>query len=95
MEWLALLAVVVVAITILLLAKSTRSVRHFDYSYTRNDVLFSAAERSFLGALEQAVGDEHRVFGKVRVADVVSVKAMTDRAAWQRAFRRIQSRQGQ
>jgi hypothetical protein len=26
---------------------------------------------------------------------VVSVKAMTDRAAWQRAFRRIQSRQGQ
>ena len=92
MEWLALLAVVVVALIIVLFSRSTRSVRHADYPYTRNDVLFSAAERSFLGVIEQAVGDEHRVLGKVRVADVVSVKAMNNRAAWQRAFNRVSSK---
>ena len=36
-----------------------------------HDALFTAAERSFLGVLDQAVGDRYRVFGKVRVADVI------------------------
>lgn len=92
MEWLALVAVVVVALIVLFLSSSTQSGRHADFPYARNDVLFSAAERSFLGVLEQAVGDEHRVFGKVRVVDVVSVRAMNDRSAWQRAFNRISSK---
>jgi hypothetical protein len=51
--------------------------------------LFSAAERSFLGALELAVGPEHRVFGKVRVADVARVKPGLGRSAWQGAHNRI------
>ena len=42
--------------------------------------------------LEQAVGDKHRVLGKVRVADVVSVKSLSDRRAWQRAFNRISAK---
>lgn len=33
--------------------------------------LFSPAERSFLGVLEQAVGSRYRVFGKVRLGDIV------------------------
>jgi len=91
-EWLALLVVVVVAIVVLRLSKLTPSGRHADYPYTRNDVLFSVAERSFLGVLEQAVSDEYRVFGKVRVADVASVKVMKNLAVWQRAFNRISSK---
>ncbi|MBE0504749.1 MAG: DUF2726 domain-containing protein [Desulfuromonadales bacterium] len=33
--------------------------------------LFSAAERSFYGVLEQALGEEYRIFGKVRLGDLV------------------------
>jgi Protein of unknown function (DUF2726)/Topoisomerase DNA binding C4 zinc finger len=40
-------------------------------AFQRKDTFFSAAERSFLGVLEQAVGDRGRVFGMVRVADVL------------------------
>ena len=60
-----------------------------DFSYTRNRALFSPAERSLLGALEQAVGADYRIFGKVRVADIVSVRPTADRSAWLRAFNQI------
>jgi hypothetical protein len=60
-----------------------------DLPYTRNLALFSPAERSLLGVLEQAVGKDYRIFGKVRAADIVLVRAMTDRGAWQDAFNRI------
>lgn len=60
--------------------------------YQRGTALFTAAERSFLGVLEQALGGRYRVFGKVRIADVVSVKASRDRRAWQRAFNRISAK---
>jgi hypothetical protein len=51
--------------------------------------LFSAAERSFLGVLDSAVGPEYRVFGKVRVADVASVRSGLGNAARQGALNRI------
>ena len=62
------------------------------YPYVNNPVLFTPAERSLLRALEQAVGKDYRILGKVRVADVVSVRSMTDRGAWQRAFNRISAK---
>lgn len=42
-----------------------------EYSYKAAGPLFTPAERSFLGVLDQAVGDRARVFGKVRVLDVI------------------------
>lgn len=51
--------------------------------------LFSPAERSFLGVLDQAVGPDHWVFGKVRVADVAAVKSGLDNPARHGAFNRI------
>jgi hypothetical protein len=42
--------------------------------------------------LEQAVGREYRIFGKVCVADIVSVNPMLDRADWWRAFNRISAK---
>lgn len=88
MEWLALL---VVALLVLLVIVGVFG-REEHYPYTRNPVLFSPAERSFLGVLEQAVGAKYRVFGKVRVADVVSAKRLSNRRRWQRAFNRISAK---
>jgi len=41
------------------------------FSYKREPALFSPAERSFLGVLDQVLGSEYRVFGKVRIADLI------------------------
>jgi hypothetical protein len=59
------------------------------FPYQPAKTLFSAAERSFLGVLDQAVGSEHRVFGKVRVADVATVKSGLSNSARQGALNRI------
>lgn len=57
--------------------------------YVRNPSLFTAAERAFLVVLDQAAAPEYRVFGKVRIADVVSVEDLADRKAWHSAFNKI------
>ena len=59
------------------------------FPYQPAKTLFSAAERSFLGVLDQAVGAEHRVFGKVRVADIASVRPGLGNSARQSALNRI------
>ena len=62
------------------------------YPYKKQPVLFTPAERSFLGVLEQAVGSNYRVFGKVRLADVIKVNSGLSRANYQAAFNRIKSK---
>jgi ssDNA-binding Zn-finger/Zn-ribbon topoisomerase 1 len=42
--------------------------------YQKIDELFTPAERSFLGVLEQSLNNEYRVFGKVRLGDVIKPK---------------------
>lgn len=64
----------------------------FVAAYQKNTTLFSPAERSFLGVIDQVVGAEYRVFGKVRIADVATVKNSANRAGWQRAFNRISAK---
>ena len=39
--------------------------------YERVERLFSPAERSFLGVLEQVLGDRYCILGKVRLGDVI------------------------
>lgn len=63
-----------------------------DYPYEKESALFTPAERSFLGVLEQAVDDKIRIMGKVRLADVVKVKRVNNKSTWQKAFNRIQSK---
>jgi len=60
--------------------------------YTRNRALFSPAERLLLGALEQAVGEDYRIFGKVRVADIISVRSTENQSAWLLAFNQIRAK---
>ena len=42
-----------------------------DLGFAKREPLFTPAERSFLGALEQALDGSYRVFGKVRLGDIV------------------------
>lgn len=57
--------------------------------YSRKNSLLSPAERSFLGVLEQAIGSHYRIYGKVRIADVVETKRGLNAGERQRAFNRI------
>lgn len=59
------------------------------YSYQRVDTLFTPAERSFLGVLDQTAGERMRVFGKVRVADVITPEKSKSKGDWQKAFNKI------
>lgn len=89
MSWLILVPFLLVILALLgLKLKASRG--HTDkYPYTLNGTLFTPAERFLFQVLEQAVGAEYRIFGKVRIADVVNVRAIEQRSVWQRAFNRI------
>src|SRR5690242_3951167 len=63
-----------------------------DALYVKQCHLFSPAERSFLSVLEEAVSDHYRVFGKVRVADVLEVKSGIDKRERRAALNRIISK---
>ena len=72
MFWIAI-TLVFVTLAIAVFAKRQRS-RDGDKSflYRRRPAVFSPAERSFLGVLDQAIGKDFRVFGKVRVSDLLA-----------------------
>jgi len=53
--------------------------------YQKEAFLFTPAERSFLAVLEPALGNQFRVLGKVRVADVIRVKPGLSGSARQQA----------
>ena len=100
MEWLTIFFLVVIAVTAVALWRrvfrreggSLDGPAAVELPYERNSVLLSAAERSFLGVLEQALGAGYRVCPKVRVADAISVCRPLPRGEWQRAFNRISSK---
>jgi len=81
-----LLAAVIAAAKVLLSRKTPVS-----FPYVRQPSLFRPAERSFLGVLEQALGERYRVFGKVRLADVLLVRGAVGKTR-QAAFNRIKSK---
>lgn len=93
MNPIALLAFVVVAVLVLTvlstLMRRGGGKAVIGYPYGPQRALFTPAERSFLGVLEQATGESQRVFGKIRLADVIKVNAGLTRSARQTAFNRI------
>jgi hypothetical protein len=52
---------------------------------------FTAAEARFLRVLDDALGEEYRVFGKLRLADLLDVRGERG-AAWLRAFNQISAK---
>lgn len=90
-----ILLVLVIGAVILKIVKSLQTQANSKkegYPYRKVDALFTAAERSFLAALDDAVGQQFRVFGKVRIADIANVKKISNRQAWQRAQNKITSK---
>ena len=92
MDPLLLLGIAVLVVVLFLLLRLRRS-RHVETGPPRNyelrRTLFTRAERSFLGVLDHAVGSDYRVFGKVRVADVLKVSREVPKSGWQAAFNKI------
>jgi len=91
MFWIVIGLVIVAMIAIILIAKSskTQGTLPTKYPYRKLDVLFSPAERSFLGALNKAIGNDAQIFGKVRVADVIAPNNGMSRSDRQKAFNKI------
>lgn len=94
MRWLLLLVLVVVVLAFIVAKRRNQgaSSQVAEFPYALGDKLFTPAERSFLGVLDQSVGSDFRVFGKVRVADVIAVEKGTPKSVWQRAFNRINAK---
>ena len=84
-----LIIVIIVAVVVFLLILLLKRKRGSKYPYKKLDALFSPAERSFLGVLTQAVDNKYLIFGKVRVADVITPKEGLARSTWQTAFNKI------
>ena len=62
------------------------------FLYELKASLTTPAERSFLGCLDSVLSPEIRVFVKVRLADIFSVRKIQNRRIWTAAFNRIQSK---
>ena len=89
MDWYWIVAIMV-AIGLVLAIASKRSETPKRISlFRQRDALFTAAERSFLGVLDQASSGRYRVFGKVRIADVIAPVKGLDKRTWSRVFNRI------
>ncbi len=89
MFWIALAVVLIVLVVLIALKQKPSHNGEEDAPYTRTPALFTPAERSFLGVLDLASGKAFRVFGKVRVGDVLSPRAGQDRSTRQTALNRI------
>lgn len=93
MNWFVISLVILVVIGIvivMMLPKAARTPK--ELPYIKIGYLFSPAERSFYGVLNQAMSDEALIFGKVRVADVIAPKKGIQRNDWQKAFNKISSK---
>lgn len=90
MIWLIFILLALFALVIA--AKKINGEQSVVYEYEKHPVLFSPAERSFLGVLDAEIGAEYRIFGKVRVADVLKAKSSGDKNRNRSAFNKIQSK---
>jgi len=61
----------IVAAYVLALQKAKKTSTDEGLAFDNRDTLFSPAERSFLGVLEQSLDPPYRAFGKVRLGDLV------------------------
>lgn len=90
---LVVVVLVVVALAVVAAGKAKGgSGSSVGFPYQRAGALFSAAERSFIGVLDQAASPEYRVFGKVRIADVATLKPGLSTSARQGALNRVASK---
>lgn len=78
------LALLALLLLLLLLHRRRRAT-----TYERLPFLFTRGEQAFLLALQQAVAGRALIFGKVRVADVLTPRRQLPRQNWWQAFNKI------
>lgn len=88
MELMLIAFCVLIVIFSFFVKKSSRA----SAGYRISGPLFSAAERSFFGVLQQALSDEYIIMGKVRVADILLPEKGLTKSEWQTAFNKISSK---
>jgi hypothetical protein len=95
MVW-ALIAVLVIVVIIAVIVAAKKKASNIDGAaslpYIKKETLITAAERSFLGVLEQAVGDRFRIYAQVRLADLLSVRPGIDKSHRATAQNKINSK---
>lgn len=89
MDWLLFTLILFVALALLAFLSRYLPIQADEHAYQKQKALFTPAERSFLGVLNQAVGDSALIFGKVRVADVLKPAKGMSRSNWQKSFNKI------
>jgi len=77
------------SLAVLLLARAWIAARRRAHAYYLRQSLFTPAEAAFLPVLESALPPGIRVFGKVRLEDVLGVRSDLDRGEGQAARNRI------
>ena len=82
-------ALILVVLTLIVAVVRRR--RH-DLPYLADDFLFSPTQLAFKRLLERAVGETCEVYGQVRVADIVGVRAGVSRREFERAYARVGER---
>jgi hypothetical protein len=92
MIWIAIVFIVIIAVAVFVLKLPSSKQAPSVYPYQNAGVLFTPAERSFFGVLKQSVGEEIEVFGKVRVADVITPQKGLSPSARQKAFNKISAK---
>ena len=92
MYWLILVVIVLLILAAIAIKLKQPKGAIEGYPYTKKQALFSPAERSFLGILIQAIGEEYLVFGKVRIADILEPQRNLDKSIRQKALNRISSK---
>lgn len=84
---LAAVAIIVIAFVVMRRLRSGAGVDAYPYKVSKH--LFTPAELAFLAALEKAVENRARVFGKVRIADVIEVSGGLPQEVRRKAFNQI------
>lgn len=97
MEWMILFVMLLFALVLAAKRYSVSAAAAKDNStehrYRQRTKLFTAAERSFLGVLDSVIDTgNHRIFGKVRVADLLEPEPNGNRSQWKSAFNRINAK---
>lgn len=82
MSILIIAVIIIVILGIMVFMKRTELPAAQEFAFNPRGPLFTPAERSFLGVLERALDGRYRVFGKVRLADLV--KPVKDLSSSQR-----------
>lgn len=88
--FLIVLGVVVLLAVLLSLASTVKQRSRLPYRVDKH--LFTAPQRAFKNALERALGQDYRIYAKIRVADIIGLSPRLSRRMQDRALERLGER---